>query len=74
MRVIDGEIFDVAADLRGVHQTFGRWHTEILLGEHWHLLWIPHGSAHGFRVLSRGLHVVYKATDYYRSECERALM
>jgi len=73
IRAIAGEIFDVAVDLRRSSPTFGKWYGATLSGENFRLLWIPAGCAHGFRVLSDGAHVLYKATDFYHPECERTL-
>ncbi len=73
VRVVVGEIFDVAVDLRRSSSSFGKWHGETLSGENKLMLWIPPGFAHGFRVGSEGAHVLYKATDFYHPECERTL-
>jgi dTDP-4-dehydrorhamnose 3,5-epimerase len=73
VRVILGEILDVVVDLRKSSQTFGRWSSMPLSGENKHMLWIPPGFAHGFRVVSENAHVLYKATDYYSPEAERTL-
>jgi dTDP-4-dehydrorhamnose 3,5-epimerase len=73
VRVVSGEIFDVAVDLRRSSPTFGKWHGATLSGENKLMLWIPPGFAHGFRVVSEAAHVLYKATDFYHPECERTL-
>ena len=73
VRVADGEILDVAVDLRRGSPSFGRWEAVRLSGENKHMLWIPVGFAHGFRVLSQKAHVLYKATDFYAPEHERTL-
>jgi len=73
VRVVEGEILDVAVDLRRSSPTFGRWEAVRLSGENKRMLWIPVGLAHGFRVLSEKAHVLYKATDYYAPEHERTL-
>jgi len=73
VRVIAGEILDVAVDLRRSSPTFGKWTAEVLSGSNKRMLWIPRGFAHGFRVISEAAHVVYKANDYYASEHERTL-
>ena len=73
VRVADGEILDVAVDLRRSSPTFGKWEAVRLSGENKRMLWIPVGFAHGFRVLSEKAHVLYKATDFYSPEHERTL-
>jgi dTDP-4-dehydrorhamnose 3,5-epimerase len=73
VRVAEGEILDVAVDLRRSSPSFGRWETVRLSGENNRMLWIPVGFAHGFRVLSEKAHVLYKATDFYAPEHERTL-
>ena len=73
VRVGEGEILDVAVDLRRSSPTFGKWEAVRLSGENKRMLWIPPGFAHGFRVISESAHVLYKATDYYDPEFERTL-
>ncbi|HXY03284.1 MAG TPA: dTDP-4-dehydrorhamnose 3,5-epimerase [Terriglobales bacterium] len=73
IRVVAGEIFDVAVDLRRNSLTFGKWHGVRLSAQNYKMLWIPAGLAHGFSVLSDAAHVLYKATDFYHPECERTL-
>lgn len=73
VRVIVGEIVDVAVDLRRSSANFGKSETVRLSGENKRMLWIPCGFAHGFRVVSNSAHVVYKTTDYYAPEHERTL-
>jgi len=73
VRVVSGEIFDVAVDMRRSSPSFGKWHGATLSAENKAMLWIPAGFAHGFRVVSEGAHVLYKATDFYYPECERTL-
>ena len=73
VRVVEGEILDVAVDLRRGSATFGEWEAVHLSGENKRMLWIPAGFAHGFRVISSYAHVMYKATDYYAPEHERTL-
>lgn len=73
VRVIVGEILDAIVDLRRSSSTFGQWSTVPLSGENKHMLWIPPGFAHGFRVVSENAHVLYKATDYYLPEAERTV-
>jgi len=73
VRVVSGEIFDVAVDLRRSSAAFGRWHGVNLSGENKRMLWIPEGLAHGFLVVSENAHVLYKATDFYDSTSERTI-
>jgi dTDP-4-dehydrorhamnose 3,5-epimerase len=73
VRVADGEILDVAVDLRRSSPTFGKWEAVRLSGSNKRMMWIPAGLAHGFRVISETAHVLYKATDYYAPEYERTL-
>jgi dTDP-4-dehydrorhamnose 3,5-epimerase len=73
VRAVEGEILDVAVDLRRSSPTFGGWATVRLSGENKRMLWIPVGFAHGFRVISERAQVLYKATDYYAPEHERTL-
>ena len=73
MRVIAGEIFDAAVDMRAASPTFGQWFGISLSATNRTQLWIPAGFAHGFYVLSEWAEIVYKATDYYKPEWERSL-
>lgn len=73
VRVVAGEIFDVAVDLRRNSPTFGAWTGEVLSAENKLMLWVPEGFAHGFYVLSEWAELTYKATDYYAPEWERTL-
>lgn len=73
VRVAEGEILDVAVDMRRSSLSFGRWEAVRLSGENKRMLWIPAGFAHGFCVLSEKAHVLYKATDFYSPEHERTL-
>ncbi len=73
VRVVEGEILDVVVDLRRSSRSFGKWEGVRLSGENKHMLWIPTGLAHGFRVTSEKAHVLYKATDFYAPEFERTL-
>jgi len=73
VRVVEGEILDVAVDLRRSSPTFGKWEAVRLSGGNRRMLWIPAGFAHGFCVTSDQAHVLYKATDYYAPEYERTL-
>jgi dTDP-4-dehydrorhamnose 3,5-epimerase len=73
VRVVEGEVLDVAVDLRRSSETFGKCAVVHLSGENKRMLWIPQGFAHGFLVISPSAHVLYKATDYYAPEHERTL-
>jgi dTDP-4-dehydrorhamnose 3,5-epimerase len=73
VRVVAGEILDVALDLRRDSPSLGRWCGLRLSGENKRMLWIPPGFAHGFRVVSDSAHVLYKATDFYAPELERTV-
>src|ERR1035441_9604566 len=73
VRVVAGEVLDVALDLRRSSPTFGKWEAFTLSGENKLMLWIPRGFAHGFRVASASAHVLYKATDFYAPEHERTV-
>jgi dTDP-4-dehydrorhamnose 3,5-epimerase len=74
VRVIAGEIFDVAVDIRRHSSTFGRWFGTYLSEENKQMLWVPIGFAHGFYVTSPEAEVLYKATDYYAPQWERAIL
>lgn len=74
VRVVAGEVFDVAVDLRRSSPTFGRWTGVHLSAQNQHQLWIPEGFAHGFVVLSETAEFLYKTTDYYAPEHERSLL
>jgi dTDP-4-dehydrorhamnose 3,5-epimerase len=73
VRVVEGEVLDVAVDLRRSSPTFRRWEAVRLSGENMRMLWLPAGFAHGFRAISDKTHVQYKATDCYSPEHERTL-
>jgi dTDP-4-dehydrorhamnose 3,5-epimerase len=73
VRVISGEVFDVAVDNRQKSPTFGQWVGEILSAENKRQLWVPEGFAHGFVVLSDTAEFLYKTTDYYAPEHERSV-
>ncbi|AXI04263.1 dTDP-4-dehydrorhamnose 3,5-epimerase [Aquirhabdus parva] len=74
VRVIQGEVFDVAVDIRKNSPTFGKWVGEILSAENRKQLWIPEGFAHGFLTLSETAEFVYKTTNIYSPSSERAIM
>ncbi len=73
VRVVAGEVFDVAVDMRRTSKTFGKWTGVVLSAENKRQMWIPAGFAHGFLVLSESAEFVYKTTDYYAPEYERAV-
>jgi dTDP-4-dehydrorhamnose 3,5-epimerase len=74
VRVVSGEIFDVAVDLRRQSPTFGRWTGAILSAENKRQLWVPPGFAHGIYALSETIDLLYKCTDYYAPEWERTII
>ncbi|WP_439258841.1 dTDP-4-dehydrorhamnose 3,5-epimerase [Lonepinella sp. BR2930] len=74
VRVVQGEVLDVAVDLRQNSPTFGKWVAEILSAENKRQLWVPEGFAHGFYVLSDTAEFVYKCTDYYNPNAEHSLI
>lgn len=74
VRVVAGEVFDVAVDLRRSSPTFGRAVGERLSAENKRMLWVPPGFAHGFLVLSERAEFLYKCTDYYDPASERVLL
>ena len=74
VRVVAGEVFDVAVDLRRSSPTFGRCAAFNLDADSMRMAWIPPGFAHGFLVLSDYAEVLYKTTDYYAPEHERSLL
>jgi dTDP-4-dehydrorhamnose 3,5-epimerase len=73
VRVVSGEIYDVAVDIRKSSPTFGRYSAAILSDTNHRMLWVPPGFAHGFLVLSEICDVIYKTTDYYAPQYERAI-
>lgn len=74
VRVVAGEVFDVAVDMRRASATFGRWVGETLSAGNRRMMWIPEGFAHGFLVLSDEAQFLYKTTDYYAPDHERTLL
>lgn len=74
VRVVAGEVFDVAVDIRKSSPTFGRWVGEHLSADNKRQLWIPEGFAHGFVVLSKTAEFLYKTTDYYAPQFERSIL
>ena len=74
VRVVAGEVFDVAVDLRRSSPTFGRWVGERLSASNRRMMWIPAGFAHGFVVTSQAAEFLYKTTDYYAPDDERTLL
>jgi dTDP-4-dehydrorhamnose 3,5-epimerase len=73
VRVAEGEVLDVALDLRRSSPSFGRCYGVRLSGENRRMLWIPTGLAHGFSVLSESAHVLYKSTAFYDPGSERTI-
>jgi dTDP-4-dehydrorhamnose 3,5-epimerase len=73
VRVAQGSAFDVALDIRRGSPTFGRWVGFELSAANRRQMWIPAGFAHGFLTLEDGTHFLYKTTDFYAKECERAI-
>ena len=73
MRVVHGEIFDVAVDIRRGSPTFGRWVGEILSAINKKQFWLPEGFAHGYLVLSESAEILYKTTRYYSPQHERSI-
>ena len=74
VRVVVGEIFDVAVDLRRSSKYFGQWVSVKLSAQNKQQLWVPPGFAHGFLVVSEYCEVLYKTTDYYAPQYERSLL
>jgi dTDP-4-dehydrorhamnose 3,5-epimerase len=73
VRVVVGEVFDVAVDIRKSSPTFGQWVGAVLSSENKRQLWVPEGFAHGFVVLSDYAEFLYKTTDYYAPDHERCI-
>lgn len=74
IRVVAGEIFDVAVDIRRRSPTFGKWVGITLSAENKNIAWIPPGFAHGFLVMSEHAEVLYKTTNYWSPQDERTLL
>jgi dTDP-4-dehydrorhamnose 3,5-epimerase len=74
VRVIAGQVFDVAVDIRKSSRDFGRWAGVVLSAENKDMLWVPPGFAHGFYVMSDHAEFVYKCTQYYAPEHERVIL
>ena len=73
VRVTDGEVFDVAVDLRQSSETFGQWYGELLSGDNKKLFFVPPGFAHGFMVLSDSAEFQYKCSEYYAPDDEHVI-
>ncbi|MFK5913745.1 MAG: dTDP-4-dehydrorhamnose 3,5-epimerase [Woeseiaceae bacterium] len=73
VRVVVGEVYDVAVDMRKNSPTYGQWVAELLSAENKKMLWVPPGFAHGFYVTSKIAEFIYKCTDYYAPEYERSI-
>ncbi len=74
VRVVIGEVFDVAVDLRRASTTYGKWVGAVLSAENKKQLWVPEGFGHGFVVLSETAEFLYRTTDYYAPEHERCII
>jgi len=74
VRVVKGEVFDVAVDIRKGSPTWGKWVAVVLCEKNRHMVWVPEGFAHGFCVLSGIAEVVYKTTNVYSPECEAGIV
>ncbi|AVD84302.1 dTDP-4-dehydrorhamnose 3,5-epimerase [Pseudomonas sp. SWI6] len=73
VRVVQGEVFDVAVDIRRSSPTFGKWVGTVLSAQNHQQLWIPPGFAHGFVTLSETAEFLYKTTDFYSVQSERCI-
>lgn len=73
VRVVQGEVFDVAVDIRKSSPTFGKWVGDVLSASNKKQLWVPPGFAHGFLTLSDTAEFLYKTTDYYAPQFERCI-
>lgn len=74
VRVVEGEVFDVAVDIRRNSPTFGKWVGANLSADNFKMMWVPQGFAHGFYVISESAQFMYKCTDYYAPEHERCIL
>lgn len=74
VRVVQGEVFDVAVDIRKSSPYFGKWVGQLLSAENKQQMWIPEGFAHGFLTLSETAEFLYKTTDYYAPEYEQSIV
>ncbi|CAH0351801.1 dTDP-4-dehydrorhamnose 3,5-epimerase [Aquabacterium sp. CECT 9606] len=74
VRVVQGAAFDVAVDIRRGSPTFGQWAGVELSAQNNRQLWVPEGFAHGFLALTDDTHFLYKTTDVYAKDCERAIV
>lgn len=73
VRVVFGQVFDVAVDIRKGSETYGHWVAEVLSAENKNQLWIPDGFAHGFLTLSNEAELLYKTTNFYNKDLERSI-
>ena len=73
VRVVKGEVFDVAVDIRRSSPTYGQWAAAVLSADNKRQLWVPEGFAHGFLVTSESAEFLYKTTNYYAPEYERCI-
>ncbi len=73
VRVIAGEVFDIAVDIRKSSPTFGQWVGQTLSSSNRHVMWVPAGFAHGFLVLSETAEFVYKCTTYYEPDDQQGI-
>jgi dTDP-4-dehydrorhamnose 3,5-epimerase len=74
VRCVEGEVFDVAVDIRRNSPTFGKWVGRVLSAENRRQLWIPEGFAHGFLTLSERAQFIYKTTNYYHPQSDRGII
>ncbi|MBN9377683.1 MAG: dTDP-4-dehydrorhamnose 3,5-epimerase [Chlamydiales bacterium 38-26] len=74
VRVVSGEVYDVAVDIRKSSPTFGQWVGVVLSAENKRMLWVPKGFAHGFVVLSQEADFLYKTSDFYDPSSERSIL